>query len=337
MHSANSPKSKSLLKHLKDSEARGEALSATGSAEASKEFGSSSFVQVAPSLEKAPTPDRPLRRREVASSGPAKISDEIQQDRDDDWQPQQDAVENDGDADDDDDNYYGDANLDVNPPEIARRVRAIRHEREAESNKENLVEVPGPQIGRAKSLLDPQSNAKSIEFDSPDSQYPDSQNEDFQAHRPVASSSKSTKTPNKRFATAPLSEQRASPKKTRLQRDSPLQDQHDNEFDILEGYSSPRRPQERPPQPSQIQTYHEANSSAKERVALPSRKVQVRRPWTDDETNALLDLITQYGTSWARLKKEDGRDGKTEFLGDRDQVALKDKARNMKLDFLLYA
>ena len=50
-----------------------------------------------------------------------------------------------------------------------------------------------------------------------------------------------------------------------------------------------------------------------------------------------LDLITQYGTSWARLKKEDGRDGKTEFLGDRDQVALKDKARNMKLDFLLYA
>ena len=61
---------------------------------------------------------------------------------------------------------------------------------------------------------------------------------------------------------------------------------------------------------------------------------QVRKGWTDEETQRLLELIIEFGTSWALLKSEDFAAGN--ILESRDQVALKDKARNMKMDYLKY-
>jgi hypothetical protein len=60
-----------------------------------------------------------------------------------------------------------------------------------------------------------------------------------------------------------------------------------------------------------------------------------RKAWTTEEEAHLQALIAEFGTSWAELKKMD--DAGERLLVDRDQVALKDKARNMKLNFLWYA
>lgn len=43
--------------------------------------------------------------------------------------------------------------------------------------------------------------------------------------------------------------------------------------------------------------------------------------------------MKSYGTSWAKIKQADSRMAVPQLM-DRSQVQLKDKARNMKLDFL---
>ena len=85
--------------------------------------------------------------------------------------------------------------------------------------------------------------------------------------------------------------------------------------------------------PSQLDNYKKANSSAKYMKAETPKRAQSRRAWTDLETEKLIALIEEYGISWAQLKDYDGDNG---VLANRDQVALKDKARNMKLDYLKY-
>ena len=62
-------------------------------------------------------------------------------------------------------------------------------------------------------------------------------------------------------------------------------------------------------------------------------KVQVRRPWSEEATGRLIDLIEdgRYGTCWSLIESL-----QDPLLEGRGQVALKDKARNIKLDFLKY-
>ncbi|KAF2398452.1 hypothetical protein EJ06DRAFT_583716 [Trichodelitschia bisporula] len=57
-----------------------------------------------------------------------------------------------------------------------------------------------------------------------------------------------------------------------------------------------------------------------------------RRAWSTDETEALLEYMHDHGTRWAEIKSADSR-GKG-LLAGRDQIALKDKARNLKFMFL---
>ncbi|TKA77884.1 hypothetical protein B0A49_01680 [Cryomyces minteri] len=59
---------------------------------------------------------------------------------------------------------------------------------------------------------------------------------------------------------------------------------------------------------------------------------QHRRAWTDEEVNALLNLIAEYGPRYSMIKKID-TDGDN-VLVDRDQTALRNKAENMKFDFI---
>ncbi|KAL8822498.1 MAG: hypothetical protein Q9191_006768 [Dirinaria sp. TL-2023a] len=86
------------------------------------------------------------------------------------------------------------------------------------------------------------------------------------------------------------------------------------------------------PPPSTLDVYQASHDLALTVSASQPKKVQVRTAWTDEETQTLLELIEEHGTSWRLLKDIDLK--KHHVLARRDQVALKDKARNMKLDFL---
>ncbi|KIW78348.1 hypothetical protein Z517_08183 [Fonsecaea pedrosoi CBS 271.37] len=101
-------------------------------------------------------------------------------------------------------------------------------------------------------------------------------------------------------------------------------------------FGSSRLPSERLPA-SQLSR---VNQEAKERVRM-SRELlhapqggQVRRPYTEEEVDRLLELIALYGTRWARILQEDNRHEDGPRLQDRTQVQLKDKARNIKLVYL---
>ena len=64
------------------------------------------------------------------------------------------------------------------------------------------------------------------------------------------------------------------------------------------------------------------------------RPVQNRRAYTADEVDRLMELIAMYGTQWARILVEDRTAYEEPKLQERSQGNLKDKARNIKLDWL---
>ncbi|PQE11475.1 myb dna binding protein [Rutstroemia sp. NJR-2017a BBW] len=74
------------------------------------------------------------------------------------------------------------------------------------------------------------------------------------------------------------------------------------------------------------------NPGQKARPGLPSQ----RRPWSTEEENALMaGLDTVKGPHWSQILALYGSKGTvSEVLKDRNQVQLKDKARNLKLFFL---
>lgn len=87
------------------------------------------------------------------------------------------------------------------------------------------------------------------------------------------------------------------------------------------------------PSPARVQseTYKAINEVAKMTTAARTKKkVQTRKVWTDLETETLINLIQDHGTSWKLLKDKDVN----KILLGRDQTSLKDKARNIKLDYL---
>ncbi|QSS58607.1 telomeric DNA-binding factor trf1 [Histoplasma capsulatum] len=74
------------------------------------------------------------------------------------------------------------------------------------------------------------------------------------------------------------------------------------------------------------------SSPANRRAGLPSQ----RRPWTTEEENALMAGLDRVkGPHWSQILAMFGPGGTiNETLKDRNQVQLKDKARNLKLFFL---
>ena len=282
-------------------------------------LGPASDIQVASTAElpaRAVTPQGQAQAPVIPSSAPARYHD-------DGWRTQE--------PDDEDDEP-------LPAPEIdeARidRVLALRDRTEAESNKENIVETQTnlqPPSGQ-KRLIDRQENATRVAWDSQDtgsnqnaSQADLDEADDFQQQQSPANaaSRRSLKSSNKRTATEPPRSQGPSPKKVRIQAANGTRAQS-----IAQDRQSTRPPA------SQIEEYVTANAAAKERKAWQVKPPQVRKGWTHEETERLLELIEEHGTSWALLKSEDFAAGN--ILASRDQVALKDKARNVKLDFLKY-
>jgi hypothetical protein len=60
---------------------------------------------------------------------------------------------------------------------------------------------------------------------------------------------------------------------------------------------------------------------------------QVRKQWSPAQELRLEEYVSEYGISWAYLKELDKEEG--DMFEGRDQVALKDKARNMKTQMIL--
>ena len=281
--------------------------------------GPASDIQVASTAEpsaRAVAPRGQTKAPVIPSSAPARYHD-------DGWRPQE--------ADDEDDGPL--PALEIEEARLDR-VLALRDQLEAESNKENIVEtqtnLQAPSGQRR--LIDRQENAIRVAWDSQDtgsnqnaSQADLDEADEFQQQQPPvnATSRRSLKSSNKRTAPEPPRSQGPSPKKGRIQAangtraQSIAQDRHSS----------------RPPG-SQVEEYLAANAAAKERKAWQVKPPQVRKGWTEEETERLLELIEEHGTSWALLKSEDFAAGN--ILDSRDQVALKDKARNMKLDYLKY-
>jgi hypothetical protein len=79
-------------------------------------------------------------------------------------------------------------------------------------------------------------------------------------------------------------------------------------------------------------TFPQASLVAKLNVAKSrsrmEREPQKRVPWSDADSQRLIDGIEQFGCGWSLIAKN------IDFDHPRDQVALKDKARNMKVTFL---
>jgi hypothetical protein len=81
------------------------------------------------------------------------------------------------------------------------------------------------------------------------------------------------------------------------------------------------------------------NQEARQNTAkrlVKRRQPQQRSRWTEVEVERLVELIEDYGVSWAYLLTMDGEHPQGAVLQQRDQTSLKDKARNMKIDFLKY-
>lgn len=281
--------------------------------------GPASDIQVASTAEpsaRAVTPQGKAKAPVDATSAPARYHD-------DGWRHQE--------ADDEDDELLPAVEI---MEATMDRVLGLRDRHEAESNKENIVETQTnlqPPSGQRR-LIDRQENAIRVAWDSQDtgsnqnaSQADLDEADDFQQQQaPVnATSRRNLKSPHKRTATEPPRSEGPSPKKVRIQAANGTRAQ-----------SIAQDRQSTGPPPSQVEEYLAANAAAKERKAWQVKPPQVRKGWTEEETERLLELIEEHGTSWALLKSEDFAAGN--ILASRDQVALKDKARNIKLDFLKY-
>ena len=282
-----------------------------------------SDIQVASTAEmsaRAVTPHRKAKVPGIPSSAPPKYH------HDDGWRYQE--------ADEEEEEEEPLLALERGEEVRRERVLALRDQNEAESNKENIVETQTnlqPPSGQRR-LIDRQENATRVAWDSQDTGSNQNaspadldEEDDFQQQQPPmnASSRRSLKSSNKRTATEPPRSQGPSPKKVRIQAANGARAQS-----IAQDRQSSRPPA------SQVEEYLAANVAAKERKAWQVKPPQVRKAWTEEETERLLELIEEHGTSWALLKTEDF--GAGNILESRDQVALKDKARNMKLDYLKY-
>ena len=212
---------------------------------------------------------------------------------------------------------------------------AISAQQQAESNKENEIRpiLLNHSGHKRRRLIDPQPNARRISpisqgFDQDDQQYDDSdlsQDEDFQqSHVPANASftliGRSSPKRKRRVADTSMT-QHSLPRRASTR--SRSRQSQESEQRVLQEQQIPL---------SQAQIYSNVNSVAKDRVADRSKAPQSRRPWSELEIETLLKLIEHHGISYTRIKKEDALD--QSILEDRDQVAIKDKVRNMKMDYL---
>ncbi|KAL8807421.1 MAG: hypothetical protein Q9182_000760 [Xanthomendoza sp. 2 TL-2023] len=253
---------------------------------------------------------------------------------------------------------------DVPSPRLVERIVQTAERDNAESNKENPATRQGVQrslasrsiprreaLTRKGKFIDAQPGAERVAWESQDpqsslpstsrqeavqhtqdqdseSQSEPSEDEGFQQDKRQVTRTKKRNAAPRDDGANPLGSSPA--KRARHVQERPPPAEADTLGSTLERHDNLNEP----PRPSQIEVYREVNSSAKHRVASQPKKPQTRTPWSEEETSRLQELIEEYGISWKLLKELDAEHARGAELKDRDQVALKDKARNMKMDYL---
>ena len=234
---------------------------------------------------------------------------------------------------------------DLHVDEAVRDIQKQHTFLDAENNKENLdsyhptyIEGSGKRAKRA-AFIDPQPNAQRVSFDSQESGQHTPEQEDGRGEMGDPSEDEGFQRDTRSVKIRPTSQIRSPPKRraniiaaqgSRSKRSRLVQE---NDSAVVEndvGGAVARHTQANVPDSSQA--YKMANQQAKMKSALQPKRVQSRRGWSDSETSTLIDLIEEHGTSWAFIKKLDEEN--QNVLESRDQVGLKDKARNMKFDYL---
>jgi hypothetical protein len=170
-----------------------------------------------------------------------------------------------------------------------------------------------PQIGAQKEIF-----TQTGGYPAPDMQGTQiSHDTGFLNHGSVAASSPARKTGVKRKATSgPPKESR----KEKIQRENPIDPTElKNEVETRAQLMT-----DQPFQPTQSQVIV---------PPPPKEKAQSRVKWTPLEVSALVYYIEKLGPAWSKIKDVDDKDG-VQYLSQRDQVALKDKARNLKFEAL---
>ncbi|RMZ81011.1 hypothetical protein DV738_g2427, partial [Chaetothyriales sp. CBS 135597] len=87
-------------------------------------------------------------------------------------------------------------------------------------------------------------------------------------------------------------------------------------------------------------SYRDINTKAKANVAMTrerdqSHTIQQRQPYSEAEVRRLIELIgLNHGPKYAKILKDDEAHPDGPLLSRRTQVQLKDKARNIKMDYL---
>ncbi|KAF6236988.1 hypothetical protein HO173_004867 [Letharia columbiana] len=322
--SADSNKVKSAAAYLKQRQADRKVTKATEQISLTQNQGTASDIQVASTagpFMRALTPQRNYNEQVIPSPAPANVpyGQAPSAGQDDNWRSEDNEEE------------------DIAIRRNAQASDAYRTQREAESNKENVAEIPGSQhtkTAKKRSIYDRDPLADKVSpIDWPDSDPNDEQSEisadegfQVQAESSNAAMQRRLKPATKRPASEPARLQRQSPKKVRVQE---AIDPH-----LLDGSADFARDEQETEVPlsQAYDEYVRVNKSAKQKMAVVTKLPQRRSAWTGAETEMLYYLITEHGTSWKLLKEQDSEQGYV--LEARDQVALKDKARNMKMDYL---
>ncbi|KAL9105634.1 MAG: hypothetical protein Q9187_008677 [Circinaria calcarea] len=243
-------------------------------------------------------------------------------------------------------------------PSPTPRILQLQEEALKEQDKENIPQRPEATLGRSRRLfIDRQPNAQKISFGSQSASQqghpiePRSQrrpqiadSDDHHEHQPSSPSEdegfQEDNRQNFRQQQMPArSRKRDVPAATpespahRIRRAHERQEEPGEPAGLDREYRDAARNASNAVIPSQGEMYRTVNTQSKAmtRVRLP-KKVQVRRAWSEVETDRLIDLIEEHGISWTHIKSLDAENGG--ILRYRDQVALKDKARNMKFDYL---
>ncbi|KAL8686772.1 MAG: hypothetical protein Q9218_006877 [Villophora microphyllina] len=248
-------------------------------------------------------------------------------------------------GDDDDPIIPGDTgNIDAS--EVADMIIQTQEAIEDKTNKENLKLQPQPT--KKRQFLDHQENAERVPWEdtqdtapastagqsvveatqNPRSDGPSSPSEDggFQQDtRPIAQRRRPVPSATKRRPLAELPLQ----KRPRVVPPS----QGTTETDELSNAVARHNDVNAPPL-SQVETYQLTNRNAKLLVAKQPKPPRSRTFWSEDEVERLLDLIQEFGTSWSLLEKLDTEYPDGARLAGRNQYAIKDKAMNMKVDYL---
>ena len=324
----NSPKAKAVAASLKQMNQRLAEEKATPRKARQETPPRRSEVQITSTAEPAAiSPPERKRNPQIQASSGSGLDNQHQPNVEDDWQ----AHNNDSDNEEDDFQTQlppPGRPTQTMPKRVISGIVAASQQQQAESNKENEPDRRPAQSERPRRrMIDEQSDAESVSWDSNDGLGP-LHDVTEQQNRSRAQPSSSRPTERRKRPSPEPNEGRPSPKRARPQ-PSPLRTQNRTRpsANLRESPESPPR--------TQAHVHQRANAAAKERTAMQKPKgVQVRKIWTEDENERLIELIEEYGTSYAQLKSIDSNDDNV--LARRDQIALKDRAQNMKMDYLKY-